>query len=64
MVIGSSPGPGNNNSRSPETDSRDPETKTGSLATEGVHRIHGTLETGLHKDPPQLGGHGRRIYRY
>ena len=30
-------------------DSRDPETETGNLETEKrVHRIHGTLETGLH----------------
>ena len=50
----------------PETDSRDPGTETGSLETEKrVHRIHGTLETGLHKDAPQPGGphkRGRRIY--
>ena len=47
-------------------DSRDPETETGSLETEKtVHRVHGTLETGLHKDAPQPGGPhkgGRRIY--
>ena len=31
-------------------DSRDPETETGNLETEKrVHRIHGTLETGLHR---------------
>ena len=30
-------------------DSRDPEAETGSLETEKrVHRIHGTLETGVH----------------
>ena len=35
--------------RIPETHSRDRETETGSLETEQrVHRIHGTLETGLH----------------
>ena len=38
-------------------DSRDPETETGSLEIEKrVHRIHETLETGLHKDPLQPGG--------
>ena len=38
-------------------DSRDPETETGSLETEKrVHRIHGTLEKGLHKDASQPGG--------
>ena len=46
-------------------DSRDPETETGKLETEKrVHRIHGTLETGLDKDPSQPGGPlkgGRRI---
>ena len=46
-------------------DSRDPETETGSLETEErAHRIHGTLETGLHKDASQPGGPlkgGRRI---
>ena len=46
-------------------DSRDPETETGNLETEKrVHRILGTLETGLHKDAPQPGGPlkgGRRI---
>ena len=32
-----------------KTDSRDPDTETGNLETEmRVHRIHGTLETGLH----------------
>ena len=36
-------------------DSRDPETETGSLETEKrVHRIHGTLETGLHMIPRSL----------
>ena len=47
-------------------DPRDPDTETGNLETEKrVHRIHGTLETGLHKDAPQPGGPlkgGRRIY--
>ena len=46
-------------------DSRDLETETGNLETEKrVHRIHGTLETGLHKDASQPGGPhkgGRRI---
>ena len=38
-------------------DSRDPETETENLETEKkVHRIHDTLETGLHKDPSQPGG--------
>ena len=38
-------------------ESRDPETETGNLETEKrVHRIHDTLETGLHKDPSQPGG--------
>ena len=44
-------------------ESRDPETETGSLEIEKmVHRIHGTLEPGLHKDPSQPGGplKGRR----
>ena len=49
-------------------DSRDPETETGNLETEKrVHRIHDTLETGLHKDASQPGGPpkgGRRIYLY
>ena len=36
-------------------DSRDPETETGNLETEKrVHRIHGTLETGLHMMPRSL----------
>ena len=36
-------------------DSRDPETETGNLETEKrVHRIHGTLETGLHMIPRSL----------
>ena len=46
-------------------DSRDPETETGDLEIEKrVHRIHGTLETGLQHDPSQPGGPhkvGRRI---
>ena len=37
-------------------DPRDPETETVNLETERVHRIHGTLETGLHKDASQPGG--------
>ena len=63
--ICSSPGPSNNNSRIPETDSRGPETETGSLEIEKrVHRIHLALETGSHKDAPQPGylhKGGRRI---
>ena len=44
------PGHSNNNSRISETDSSDPETETGNLETEKrVHRIHGTLETGLQR---------------
>ena len=36
-------------------DSRDPETETRSLEIEKrVHRIHGTLETGLHMIPRSL----------
>ena len=36
-------------------DSRDPETGTGNLEIEKrVHRIHGTLETGLHMMPRSL----------
>ena len=36
-------------------DSRDPETETGNLETEKrVHRIHGTLQTGLHRMPRSL----------
>ena len=46
-------------------DSGDPETETGNLETEKrVHRIHGTLETGLQKNASQPGGPhkgGRRI---
>ena len=35
-------------------DSRDPETETGSLEIEEmVHRIHGTLDMGLHKNASQ-----------
>ena len=49
-------------------DHRDPETGTGNLEIEKrVHGIHGTLETGLHKDAPQLGGPhkgGRRIWLF
>ena len=44
---------------------RDLETESWNLETEKrVHRIHGTLETGLHVDGPQPGGPhkgGRRI---
>ena len=54
-----------NNPGSLEPDPRDPETETGNLETEKrVHGIHGTLETGLHKDASQPGGPlkgGRRI---
>ena len=57
-----------NNPGSLKPDSGDPETETGNLGTEKrVHRIHDTLETGLHKDPPQPGGHlkgGRRIPKW
>ena len=46
-------------------DFRDSETETGNLETEKrVHRIHGTLETGLNNYPAQPGGPhtgGRRI---
>ena len=71
VVIGLFPGLSNNNSKNPETDSRDPETETGGLETELiVHRIHGTLETGLHRIPgilvaPTRGAGGfllRKIY--
>ena len=55
----------NTNPGSLKPDSRDPETETGNLETEKrVHRIHGTLETGLNKDASQPGGPhkgGRRI---
>ena len=54
-----------NNPGSLKPDPRHPETETGNLETEKrVHRIHDTLETGLHKDAPQPGGPlkgGRRI---
>ena len=51
----SSVGPGNNNSRIPEADSRDPETEIGSPETEKrVHRMHGSLETGLQMIPRSL----------
>ena len=44
-----------NNPGSLKPDSRDPETETGNLETEKrVHRIHGTLETGLHMIPRSL----------
>ena len=46
-----------NNPGSLNPDSRDPETETGNLESEKrVHRIHGTLETGLHNYPSQPGG--------
>ena len=45
----------NTNPGSLKPDSRDPETETGNLETEKrVHRIHGTLETGLHMIPRSL----------
>ena len=56
-----SPELGNTIPGSLEPDSRDPGTETGNLETEKrVHRIHGTLTTGLQKDalqavPPQGG---------
>ena len=41
--------------RSLKPDSRDPETETGNLEIEKrVHRIHGTLEAGLHMIPRSL----------
>ena len=44
-----------NNPGSLKPDSRDPETETGSLEIEKrVHRIHDTLETGLHMMPRSL----------
>ena len=61
--------PSNNNSRILETCSRDPETETGGLETEKrVHRVHGTLETGLQMMPRSLmaptkgAGAGRIIF--
>ena len=46
-----------NNSRIPETESRGPETDTGSLETElRVHRTHGTLERRITKRDSQPGG--------
>ena len=45
----------NTNPGSLKPDSRDPETETGNLETEKrVHRIHDTLETGLHMIPRSL----------
>ena len=39
----------NTNPGSLRPDSRDPETETGNLETDlRIHKIHGTLETGLH----------------
>ena len=47
----------NTNPGSLRPDFRDPDTETGKLEIEKrVHRIHETLETGLHKDPLQPGG--------
>ena len=58
-------GASNKHPGSLKPDFRDPETETGKLETEKrVHRIHGTLETGLQKDASQPGGPhkgGRRI---
>ena len=52
LIFGSGfgcPGFSSHNSRILETESRDPETETGSLEIEyRVHRIHGTLEMGLY----------------
>ena len=46
-----------NNARIPGTDSRGPETKTGSVETElTLHRIHDTLETRITEDASQPGG--------
>ena len=51
------PGPSNNNSGIPESDSRDSDTETGSLEIElRVHTIHGKLETRTTDDASQLGG--------
>ena len=65
--MGASRALSNTNPGSLKPDSRDPETETGNLETEKrVHRIHGTLETGLHKDASQPGGPlkgGRRIFK-
>ena len=45
----------NTNPGSLKPDSRDPKTETGNLETEKrVHRIHDTLETGLHMMPRSL----------
>ena len=45
----------NTNPGSLKPDSRDPETETGNLETgKRVHRIHDTLETGLHMMPRSL----------
>ena len=55
MINWGLPGPSNNNSWIPETDSRDPETETGNLETEKrVHKIHDTLETELQIMPRSL----------
>ena len=53
--LGTSRGLSNTNPGSLKPDSKDPETEIESLETEGrVHRIHGTLETGLHMIPRSL----------
>ena len=64
--MGRSPGPSDKQSRILEHDSRDPETEIGSFEIKkGVHRIHDTLETGLHMMlrslvAPTRGAGGRR----
>ena len=53
--LGGSRALSNTNPGSLKPDSRDPETETGNLETEKrVHRIHDTLETGLHMIPRSL----------
>ena len=53
--LGTSRALSNTNPGSLKPDSRDPETETGNLETEKrVHRIHDTLETGLHRIPRSL----------
>ena len=58
MVNGTVPGPTYyNDSRIPETDSRDPENETWSLEIDlRVYRKHDTLETGLQIIPRSLVG--------
>ena len=51
------PGPRNNNSKTPETDSRGSETGAESLETE--LRIHGSLDDRITKSAPQLCGHSQ-----